>query len=463
MKKIYTIVLLFSIAFSTQAQLNGTGYYRFRNAQNTEDYISLANDKFNYTTAIGTACGGLSQATSSAGQARALACAAKYLETDIHMVADVDCIDPSSVVYAQKKNTNASNYDYNLIGQGTSLLTLTSGTYPGSVKLQFDNRYVTIEKNSGSGANTLYTAKIELKSSTYVFLYGYPSLGIRYLIDDNGKLAINESSSSQNAKWYIEPISHFNVQPEVEFGGKFYTTLYVPYAFKLSGQVVNAYAVSAIADDGSVEIGDAIATSGGTVPAGTPVILECASSEKSDCQLIPTGTPLFTAPDVSITAAAPTASTATNYTGTNILKGNYYCNQDGAMTFPTSSGTSSFNANHYTARTNSMYVLGITESGKLGFVKATGTAMPANKAWLEYTGTAELVLPFEEPTKPGDVNRDGLITIADVSALVNIILEKVKYPDDTENYDFGAADVNCDGDITIPDVTALVSIILTNN
>ena len=56
----------------------------------------------------------------------------------------------------------------------------------------------------------------------------------------------------------------------------------------------------------------------------------------------------------------------------------------------------------------------------------------------------------------GDVNRDGSITIADVTALVNIILGK-----DAEGlYDHGAADVNRDGTITIADVTALVNIIL---
>ena len=249
----------------------------------------------------------------------------------------------------------------------------------------------------------------------------------------------------------------------MEFGGKYYTTLYVPYAFKLSGQVEKAYVVSAIADDGTVEIGNSIASAGETVPAGTPVILECTSGATADCQLIPTGSPLFTAPNVSITADAPAASTATNYTGTNILKGNYYCNQDGAMTFSTNGGTSSFNANHFTARTNSMYVLGITESGKLGFVKpdASVTAMPANKAWLEYTGTAELVLPFEaETTLAGDVNRDDEISIADVTALVNIILGKATEENNPDNYDFKAANVNDDDYITIADVTALVNIIL---
>jgi len=61
----------------------------------------------------------------------------------------------------------------------------------------------------------------------------------------------------------------------------------------------------------------------------------------------------------------------------------------------------------------------------------------------------------------GDVNCDGLITIADVTALVNIILGK----DSVEpyQYDHRAADVNKDSSITIADVTALVNIILGKN
>jgi hypothetical protein len=58
----------------------------------------------------------------------------------------------------------------------------------------------------------------------------------------------------------------------------------------------------------------------------------------------------------------------------------------------------------------------------------------------------------------GDVNRDGQITIADVTALVDIILGK----DDVEpyRYDHLAADVDRNGTITISDVPSLVNIIL---
>ena len=450
------LALTLTGALNCMAQLNGTGFYRFRNADRTTDYISIANDKFNYHTAIATACGGLTQALlSSDARARALACAGKYLETDIHLVDDADCIDPGSVIYAHKRTTNANNYDYNLIGQGTSLLTLTTGTYDGNADLIFKDRYVTINNVSGSGANSLYSAKIELIASNN----SMANLGTRYLVDDNGKLAINSSNTAQNAKWYIEPVNHFNVAPEVEFGGKYYTTLYVPFAFKLSNNIEKAYAVTAIDTDGSVQI-EEVAANGETVPAGTPVILECTSNVTADCQLIPTGAPLFTAPQNVSNTNAPSASTATNYSGTNLLKGNYYCNQDGTITFNTSSGTSTFNANHYTVRTDNMYIIGITESGKLEFVKATGTAMPANKAWIEYNGTAkELVLPIENTTLKGDVNMDGQVNSADIVRLVDYILEK----ENPTPCDVEACDVNEDGDINVSDITSLVDIILNSN
>ena len=59
----------------------------------------------------------------------------------------------------------------------------------------------------------------------------------------------------------------------------------------------------------------------------------------------------------------------------------------------------------------------------------------------------------------GDVNRDGLVNIADVTAMVDIVLGK----DDEEPYAFDhiAADLDGDNDITITDVTALVNIILS--
>ena len=395
LKFLMVFLTLATAAQPAIAQLNGTGYYRFRNAQNTSDYISIANDKFNYHTCISVACGGLTAAMGSAGQARAMACAGKYLSTDIHMVDDANIINPGSVIYAAKKNGSSTNYDYNLIGQGTSLLTLTTGLYDGTLDLYFYDNYITIKFSSGSGANTLYTASIVLKAQNN----SMANLGTRYFVDNDGTFSISESSSATNAKWYIEPVEHFNVLPEVELNGKYYTTLKVPFAFTLSGCVEKAYAITAVSN-GILSYEEIT----GTIPAGTPVLLQCSSPNATDCQLIPVGEPpVFTAPQQVNNTNAPVANETSSYTGTNLLGGTYYCNTDGIITFQTSSGTSSFTATHTTAASGK-FVIGKDANGKLGFIAATGNVegnvMPANKAWLTGSTTISTVGLFPSVATP---------------------------------------------------------------
>ena len=484
MKKYLSIsVLSLLCTLPTSAQLTGTGFYRFRNAQNTNHYISLANDKFSYQFLFGSnndanfgnkpqIGGGLSNLSDHTTTVKNVVFqgAETFMKNDIHLVEDPDYVDPSTILYLAENNSQ-----YNIISQGTSLLTLTTGSYKASVELIFNNIYASISRSSGTGANSLYTAAINIAASDvenisyndFLFALGKSSfmsqakLGSYYFYDNNGTFGIVNSTSAQNTKWYIEPVTSFNVKPEVSYGGKFYTTLYVPFAYTLGNNVLKAYTVTSVDADGNVQI-EEIAASGGKVPAGTPVILECTSSNAADCKLniVKAESPIFTAA-VAKVQYAPAQSTATNYTGTNILKGDYFKNEDAAFSYQYnrsgSNSSSTLNLQNYTAPTASMYVLGITASGKMGLVKATGTAMPANKAWLEYTGTAELVLPFSA-SKPGDVNRDGNVTIADVTALVDIILGKDPGPNYT--YDHEAANVNGDSDITIADVTALVDIIL---
>lgn len=58
----------------------------------------------------------------------------------------------------------------------------------------------------------------------------------------------------------------------------------------------------------------------------------------------------------------------------------------------------------------------------------------------------------------GDVNRDGSITIADLTAQVNLILDKDAQ--DASGYDRDAADMNADGEVTTADIEPLVNLLL---
>ena len=442
---------MFLCCLPAMAQLNGSGYYRIYNVQNQTHYLTIANDLFNYATCISTAGGGLTSVWLG-GKGRVLECAGKYLQTDIHMVNDQDFTHPAALIYADKYLPNqASNHKYNLIGQGTSILTLTTGTYPGNIILEFQDIYVTIDPVSGT--NNQYTASVYLKSESS----SMADLGTRYFVDDNGTFAINTSSSATNAKWVIVPATYFNVVPEVEFNGKHYTTLKVPFACQLSGSIEKAYVISAITADG-VLTPEPIAVTGDTIPAGTPVVLECSSDNAADCRLIPMGKPRFTTPDVSVqhsaTVNSPRADNGTNYNGTNLLEGTYFANTDGAMVFTTKTGTSSFNANNYTKPTDPQkYVLGITESGKLGFVPATGTAMPANTAWL--LTAAEFPWQLPGTVMLGDVDDDGEVTINDVSVLIDYLLGN-----EVETFNAVNANVNEDEDISIADISDLIDMLL---
>ena len=400
------VFLMALCSLSTMAQIGSDGYYRVRNAERTTDYISIANDKFNFSYIIGRAGGEAD--LQSKGIPYALNITKVYLKTDIHLLnnetpTSSPIIKPAEVVYADKRNTNVNNHEYNLIAQGTSLLTLTTGYHNGTFGITFKDIYVKVTSTDNTNtANTQYTTSVELKDAN-----NSANLGNYYFVDSAGVFSINKSYAALNAKWYVQPITYFNVLPDLEFNGKYYTTLYVPFAYTLGENINKAYVIHEVSD--GTLIYEAIASTGELVPAGTPVILECNSPDEAECKLYLNNNnrPIFTAPDATITTGAPVADeTTTNYSGTNILKGTYYCNADGTISYVYLKRTGgnwltgytyeeavgSLNVNRYKDITSPVkYVMGINTNGKIGFVKATATntpnsRMPANKAWLEQEG-----------------------------------------------------------------------------
>ena len=65
---------------------------------------------------------------------------------------------------------------------------------------------------------------------------------------------------------------------------------------------------------------------------------------------------------------------------------------------------------------------------------------------------------WEPEFTPGDVNDDGMVNIADVTRLIDYLLDN----ENTANFNVNAANVNGDADINIADVTALIDRLLNS-
>ena len=71
-----------------------------------------------------------------------------------------------------------------------------------------------------------------------------------------------------------------------------------------------------------------------------------------------------------------------------------------------------------------------------------------------WSNVQTVTLPEEQTVLLGDVNKDGRLSIADVTALINMLLTDVELT--------AESDVNQDGRLSIADVTALINILLTS-
>ena len=101
-----------------------------------------------------------------------------------------------------------------------------------------------------------------------------------------------------------------------------------------------------------------------------------------------------------------------------------------------------------------MHFIGADASERTLHVLPGTTEAYYNDWYWYFDQVIEDLIPEPEPL-PGDVNGDREVNIADVNAVINIIL--------SGNDDNTAADVNGDGEINIADVNAIINIILTGS
>ena len=320
------------------AAINGSGYYIVRNAERNAEYITIANDFFHFSTVISDA-GGASGIGRSQGIPYALRSAKVFLGNDIHLNQvnnNTEVHNPAEVIYLDDYGNNR----YNLIAQGTSLLTLTTGKHVAGKgqwyekTFYFSNIYLRIKSISNTN---YYSAHVIMKDAG-----NNANLGYCFFTDSIGKFTFIRSTSEivpseQSARWIVEPLEYFNVHPDVAFNGKYYTTLFVPFSYALGDNINRAYVISGT-NSGELTYLD-IASVGDTIPAGTPVILECNSSEEANCKLWLDNnkTPIYRDPDPETESGSPRADTTKTYLNSsiaNLLKGTYYCNTDAPVTYP---------------------------------------------------------------------------------------------------------------------------------
>lgn len=191
------------------------------------------------------------------------------------------------------------------------------------------------------------------------------------------------------AMWILEKVddtNYFGVKPSTNMrgrDGKYYTTLYVDFPFTIKGDVV-AYTIEGVNAKNASGYYFAkvkkLAGKNDTVPAQTPVVLECSSTNPADNQLLPVGEELTEISDNRLCGIFFGAK----------LEGFEAKDGAGKSHFVTRDNIRAFNINTADSR------------NPIGFykVKSNVTNIPGNKAFLVLTNAEAqakgFVLEFED-------------------------------------------------------------------
>lgn len=279
MKKLFTfITLAFAGAISAFSQ-PAEGYYRVKNAQ-TNRYVSIINDKIDNANRGSLERGG-------SGYVFAL-----RMKDQSEVISD-----PGSIIYLSP----ASEKEYILEGQGMN-------TY------QLSKLYLTIFTGTEYRADGVAVGST--LSGAY-WMHGTASGVRRYMFDTVTKVDIDydwdkskykgyacmeaagvSKGVDAKANWYFNPIDNVNeylgLTPEVEADGKYYTTIYCSFPFRV-GEGMKVWTIKEYTKNNNLaEAAQIVEVEDGIVPANTAVIIECKSKDPADNKVT-----LLTAAEVS--------------------------------------------------------------------------------------------------------------------------------------------------------------------
>ena len=284
--------------------------------------------------------------------------------------------------------------------------------------------------------------------------------------------------------WTIKPRTDFTVNfpKDNKHNGEYVTTLYTDFAYTLP-EGVTAWAVTSVSDQG---IGELTAIDGTTIAAQTPVLLKSTTAgdvatfgiTTADGTAAPEGN-LLVGPDYLIeTYQIKTPEVVKMFEAIKTVLGeniyNDLVDKYGHLQFRTS-GTVN---NKYFWGLNEEEVKSCAEENpetgkKVKVVRSLGIKddlLGFNDNEHVYTNKALLVSTEHSAINfslRGDINKDGVISIIDVTALIDILLDLParNYLEPTTSYpkglDYEAANVNENEEgIEITDVTTLIDILL---
>lgn len=233
-KRLFLLLLGCATMLGAQAQLSGAGYYRVKNVTSGR-YMSLSDNQsrgvdFNSCTAD---CGAMQTSK----------------------IMDNIYSDPGSIFYLD----HISGVSYNVVGQGTSLHDII-------------NYYIYI-----SPVGSYYKIYQEQK-------------GQRITLSDLDDVEEDESyvaTTGGKTTWYITPLNktdnYIGVKPTISVGDKHYAAVFTGYPYTL-GAGMKAYYINKVIEKEGVVI---IKELTGTIPAKTPVLIECSSTDISKNQITP--------------------------------------------------------------------------------------------------------------------------------------------------------------------------------
>ena len=351
MRKALIYILLSVFSFTLHAQINGDGYYRVKNYA-TDRYIYVYDNT-----------GKINISTSSADMG-----AIELWKDPVKYISD-----PASIIYIRKVGSQ-----YDLESQATSVHDIIgyyvniSGSSDGTYQVYAEGKYLDDDETSSRDLGFLGTMR-----------------------------------SGKYRKWYALPVNeddnYFGLAPTIELNGKYYQPFYADFPFTVS-EGMKAYYVSKVVS-GTAYLSEIE----GTIPASTPVFIECLSNKTEDNKLQlmmqdatkPSNNQLkgvfFNNPNRQKSTDAQTAYDASTMRVLMV--------KDGKLTYSTDSSLKYLPANqsYLSVPEGTEEVLSVKIEGESTEVKAMSIKLDQTTLTLQEAGTATLkatVLP-EETTDKG--------------------------------------------------------------